>query len=118
MDVCGACERIKTTPLARSYKALARQGILFYVLVAPWSISLDLGLWGIPALALGFYFLLGLELTAEDVEQPFGVSADDLPLASYCEAIEHFVQSILAVSDASPDAAVAETLHTLGVHLN
>lgn len=98
MDVCGACERIKNTPLARSYKALAREGIALYVLAAPWSLSLDLGVWSLPPLAVGIYFLVALELTAEAIEDPFGVEDDDLPLERYCQSIESFVQQALSES--------------------
>ncbi len=95
MDVCGACERIRNTPLASSYRALVRLALITYVLTAPWSVTLDLGLWAIPALNVGFFFLLGIELTAEDVEEPFGVGADELPLEDYCRTIETFVKETL-----------------------
>jgi ion channel-forming bestrophin family protein len=34
MEVCGACERIKTTPLATSYRALLRHGMFYYLALA------------------------------------------------------------------------------------
>ena len=34
MDICGACERIKNTPLASSYRALWRWGIALFILAA------------------------------------------------------------------------------------
>lgn len=98
MDICGACERIKNTPLASSYRALFRLGILLYVLFAPWALALDLGWWCLPALAVGFGFIIGIELTAEEVEEPFGTEKDDLPLESYCQTIEQFVTAVLKYS--------------------
>jgi putative membrane protein len=95
MDVCGACERIRNTPLASSYRALVRLALLTYVITAPWSVTLDLGLWALPALDIGFFFLLGIELTAEDVEEPFGIGADELPLEDYCQTIETFVKETM-----------------------
>ena len=49
----------------------------------------------IPVLGVGFFFLLGIELTAEDVESPFGMGADELPLEDYCQTIENFVNAAL-----------------------
>jgi putative membrane protein len=95
MDVCGACERIRNTPLASSYRSLMRLGILFYVLVSPWPVAMEIGFWGVPELEIAFFFFLAIELTAEDVEEPFGTEKDDLPLENYCESIETFVASVL-----------------------
>jgi putative membrane protein len=96
MDVCGACERIRNTPLPPSYRSLLRWGLVLYILVAPWSVSLEMGWWCIPTLAVGFCFLLAIELTDEEVEEPFGGAKDDLPLESYCQTIEAFVFAALA----------------------
>ena len=43
-------------------------------------------------------FLLGIELTAEAVEEPFGKDLDDLPLENYCRTVETFVFSVLLES--------------------
>jgi len=51
--------------------------------------------WSVPAVALLGYFLLGIELTAEDVEDPFGRDGDDLALAAYCQTIRRSVDEAL-----------------------
>jgi putative membrane protein len=101
LDVCGACERIRNTPLPASYRALLRHGILLYLLLAPWSLQLEVGAWGVAVLGLVTYFLLGIELTAEEVEEPFGGEEDDLPLAAYCRTIERAVEEALGTRPAS-----------------
>jgi ion channel-forming bestrophin family protein len=95
MDICGACERIKNTPLASSYRAMKRGAITLYVLIAPWAVGLDIGFAGLPILVLAFAFLMGVELTAEAVEEPFGHDGDDLALDAYCRTIESFVNAVL-----------------------
>jgi len=41
------------------------------------------------------YFVFGIELTAEAVEQPFGYDGDDLALEAYCETIRTSAADIL-----------------------
>ncbi len=100
LDICGACERIRNTPLAASYRSLIRWFIVLYVLLAPWSVSLDAGWDGLAVLIFAFAFLFGVELTAEVVEEPFGTEGDDLPLDGLCETMERFVRSASMVREA------------------
>jgi putative membrane protein len=103
MDICGACERIRNTPLSSSYRALLRHGITIYLVVAPFYLIQDTGIYGFPMFVMAAYFLLGIELVAEDIEQPFGIGGDNLPLERYCETIARSVQEILATpGDVSP----------------
>jgi putative membrane protein len=99
MDVCGACERIRNTPLASSYRALLRWAIALYVAAAPWMVAMLTGWWGLPLLAAGTVLLIGIELTAEAIEEPFGREGDDLPLETYCQTIETFVTAALALEE-------------------
>jgi putative membrane protein len=108
MDVCGACERIRNTPLASSYRALLRWGITLFVLSFPWSVILVLGWWSLPVLVIAFGFLLGTELTAEAVEESFGTEGDDLPLETYCLTIETFVFAVLDTVPKGDDQQAAE----------
>lgn len=95
MDVCGACERIRNTPLPASYLSLLRHGLVLGFLFTPWALVQTLELWIIPMLSVAVYFLFGIELTAEAVEQPFGYDGDDLTLEAYCETIRNSTADIL-----------------------
>ena len=95
MDVAGACERIRNTPLPPSYLSLLRHGLVLGFLLTPWAVAQALGAWMLPLQAVVVYFLFGIELTAEAVEQPFGSDGDDLPLEKYCETIRASAADIL-----------------------
>jgi ion channel-forming bestrophin family protein len=106
MDICGACERIRNTPLPSSYRALLRHGIALYLAIAPFYLIEDTGLAGFPVFILAAYFLLGIELVAEEIEEPFGQGGDNLPLERYCATIEASVREILGTPAANGTSAV------------
>jgi putative membrane protein len=95
MDVCGACEKIKTTPLSPSYTALLRAGLILNVMVAPWVTVPEVGFWGVLGLELICFFLLGVELIDSVVEEPFGHEGEDLDLDRFCRTIRAGVQASL-----------------------
>jgi ion channel-forming bestrophin family protein len=95
VDICGACERIRYTPLSSSYRALLRHGIALYVLVSPFYLIEDIGPSSFPLFVLAAYFLIGIEMVAEEIEEPFRVTGDNLPLEHYCAKIEASVREIL-----------------------
>jgi putative membrane protein len=99
MDICGACEKIRNTPLPSSYRALLRHGIALYLAITPFYLIEDTGLAGFPVFILAAYFLLGIELVAEEIEEPFGIGGDNLPLERYCATIEASVCEILGTPD-------------------
>lgn len=109
MDVSGACERIRSSPVPMSYRALLRHGTILYLLSAPWFMSGEYGYSGVVVVALLAYFLLGIELTAEDVEEPFGKDGDDLELTKYCETIRKSAEQVLGDLDLG-DAALSTML--------
>ncbi len=96
MDICGACERIRNTPIPYAYSAFIKKFIFVYVVTLPFSLALTLGYLSIPIVALIFYLLGSLELIAEEIEEPFGVDANDLPMDRMCKTIEKTVREILA----------------------
>jgi ion channel-forming bestrophin family protein len=97
MDVSGACERIKTTPLAVSYRAFMRQGIALNLLLLPWYLGTQLEFWfSLPLVLVAAYYLIGLELIAEAIEDPFGVDGDDLPLDEICANLQKVVTEIMS----------------------
>lgn len=95
MDICGACERIRRTPIAKSYLGFIRQSIVVYLLTLPWGLVHDFKFWMVPAAVIIAYFMIGIELIAEEVEEPFGRGEDDLVLDDICQTIEASVLEIL-----------------------
>ncbi len=95
MDVSGACERIRSSPVPLSYRALLRHGTILYLASAPWFMAGEYGYMAIGVVGLLAYFLLGIEMTAEDVEEPFGKDGDDLELTRFCETIRRSAEQVL-----------------------
>jgi len=94
MNICGACEKIKNTPMALSYRGLLRKGITGYMLVLPWIMVHDLEWFTVPVMVLTGYALIGLELIAASIENPFGHDGDDLPLDEIVETIRRGVRVV------------------------
>lgn len=94
-DVCGACERIKNSPIPFSYSVFLKKFIFFYVMTLPLGYVFSVGYIIIPMIVFIFYVLASLELIAEEIEDPFGIDANDLPIDTICKNIRLHVQQIL-----------------------
>ncbi len=94
-DICGACERIKNTPIPYSYSAFIKKFIFFYVMTLPFGYSLSLGYYVAPVVVFIFYVLASLELIAEEIEDPFGGDENDLPTHKIAENIKKHVEELL-----------------------
>jgi putative membrane protein len=115
LDVCGGCEKVKTTPLSPSYAGLLRAGLVLNVLVAPWLTVPELGWWGVPVIVMVCFFLFGVELIDSVVEEPFGWERDDLDLDRYCRTIREGVEASLPPATQAGGGGVrAESSSRLG----
>jgi len=94
LEICGGCERIRKTQVVRSYKLFARQCVFLYLVTFPWGIVDSFRWWTVPLTVIVAYFMLGLEVVAENVEEPFGYDEDDLDLEGLCRTIEVTVQEV------------------------
>ncbi|NNV54766.1 bestrophin family protein [Limnovirga soli] len=94
-EICGACERIKNTPIPLSYSAFLKKFIFIYSLALPFSLVFSLGYLAIPVVAFIFYVLTSLELIAEEIEDPFGADENDLPTHKIAANIKKQVAEIL-----------------------
>ena len=79
-DVAGACERIRNTPIPVSYSAYVKQFVLIYGIVLPFGLVREFRYGTIAASMLVFFATMGLELLAEEIEEPFGTDRNDLPI--------------------------------------
>jgi len=97
LDVCGGCERIQKTRIVTSYRTFARQCIVLVLLTLPWGMAHDFGWWTVPLTIIVSYFMIGLEVVSEHVEEPFGYDEDDLDLEAICAGIEASVNEVFGV---------------------
>jgi len=94
-DICGACERIKNTPIPYSYSSFIKKFILIYVMTLPFGYAFQLGYWVAPIVTFVFYVSASLELIAEEIEDPFGRDPNDLPMDKMAINIKKHVGELL-----------------------
>ncbi|HLT53428.1 MAG TPA: bestrophin family protein [Flavobacteriaceae bacterium] len=94
-NICGACERIKNTPIPLSYSAFLKKFIVVYVATLPIGYVFSLGYFVILAVPFIFYVLASLEVIAEAIEDPFGTDSDDLPIDKIAENIKKHTHEVL-----------------------
>lgn len=97
MDICGACERIRNTPIPYSYSTFIKKFIFAYVITLPLGYVFTLEFLAVPVVAFVFYVLASLEVIAEEIEEPFGTGSNHLPLDRLCKTIEQSVKEIFNV---------------------
>ena len=78
-EIVGACERIRSTPIPYSYSLFLKKFMFVYIMTMPFAFIQDFGYWTALIVVFVFYVLASLELIAEEIEDPFGTDANDLP---------------------------------------
>jgi ion channel-forming bestrophin family protein len=94
-DICGACERIKNTPIPYSYSIFIKKIVFIYIITMPVSFGLSMGYWSVPIVMIMFYAFASLELISEEIEDPFGTDSNDLPTDDIAEKIKINTREIL-----------------------
>jgi putative membrane protein len=94
-DVCGACERIKNTPIPLSYSSFIKKFIFIYCLTLPVGYVFSLHFLVVPFVMFVFYVLASLEVIAEEIEDPFGDDSNDLPINRICDGIRSSTEALL-----------------------
>ena len=61
----------------------------------PFGYVFNLGYYAVPVVIFIFYVLASLELIAEEIEDPFGFDANDLPIEKISSNIKKHVEEIL-----------------------
>ncbi|GAB3329179.1 bestrophin family ion channel [Marivirga atlantica] len=95
-DILGGCERIKNTPIPYSYSMYIKKFIFTYTITLPFAFITEFGYVSIPIVLLIFFILVSVELVAEEIEDPFGNDANDLPTKELSEKIKRNVYELMA----------------------
>lgn len=97
IGVMGACERVKNSPIPFSHVSFIKSFIIFYCLLLPLGMVDTFHYYTIPAVFLISYALAGVEIISEEIEQPFGTDANDLPLLHISNIIKQNVYEIMEI---------------------
>lgn len=95
IDILGACERIRNTPIPYNYSMYIKQFIFIYLITLPLAFATTSGYLTVPIVMLVTFVLLSVELIAEEIEDPFGRDINDLPTDELAEKIRDNVNEIL-----------------------
>ncbi len=84
----GGCERIDNTPVPFAYTTLIHRIVGFYCLLLPFGIVKNVH-WMTPLVVLMIcHAFFGLDEIGDEIEEPFGIEPQDLPLAAIARTIE------------------------------
>jgi putative membrane protein len=83
-----SCERIKNTPIPFSYTLLLHRTAYVYCFLLPFGLVDSIGFMTPFVVAIVAYTFFGLDALGDEIEEPFGLAANDLPLDAMCRVIE------------------------------
>jgi ion channel-forming bestrophin family protein len=95
IDIIGASERIKNTPIPYSYSMYIKKFVFIYIITLPFGFVTTFGYVTIPTVLLISFVLLSVELISEEIEDPFGRDVNDLPTDELAIKIKENVKEIL-----------------------
>ncbi|MCC6724602.1 MAG: hypothetical protein IT258_08830, partial [Saprospiraceae bacterium] len=93
-DHIGACERIQNTPIPYAYSLFLKKVIFLYIFTMPIGFVVEFGYWSVAIIPLVFYTFAGIEIIAEEIEDPFGQDANDLPLNRISNTVKANLEEI------------------------
>lgn len=97
-----SCERIKSSPLPFSYTLLLHRTAYLYCFLLPFGLVDSIGFMTPFVVAIVAYTFFGLDALGDEIEEPFGLLPNDLPLDAICRTIEIDLRS--ALGDPAPPA--------------
>lgn len=86
-DILVTADRILNTPLPIAYTIAISQITWIYVITLPVQLVKQLGWINVPVVLISAYIILGFAAIGNEIENPFGIEVNDLPLELYCAQI-------------------------------
>jgi putative membrane protein len=97
-----SCERIKSTPIPFSYTLLLHRTAYLYCFLLPFGLVDSIGFMTPVVVAIVTYTFFALDALGDEIEEPFGLEANDLPLDAICRSIEINLRESLEDVDIPP----------------
>jgi ion channel-forming bestrophin family protein len=86
--VAAACERIKNTPMPFPYTLLLHRTAWLYCFLLPFGLVDVVGFMTPFVVAIVAYTFFGLDALGDEIEEPFGLAMNHLPLDALCREVE------------------------------
>lgn len=102
VDHLGVCERIHRTPLPFAYVVHLRRALMIYCATLPFALLDPFGWYTVLDTLLLAYIFFGIEEIGVEIEDPFGVDDNDLPLEAICKTIENNLLATLGETQNIP----------------
>lgn len=101
-SVQAACERIASTPLPFAYTLLLHRCAWLFCGLLPFGLATTLG-WATPVLSMVLaYAFFGLDQLGDELEEPFGLAPNDLPIDALVRTIEIDLREALGERELPP----------------
>lgn len=101
-QVQAGCERIAQTPIPFSYSLLLHRTASIFCLALPFALAGTLGWWTPLPVLLVSYTFFGLDALGDQLEDPFALEPNDLPLDAMTRTIEREMLSTLGGQNLPP----------------
>ncbi len=92
--ILGGCERISNTPIPFAYSLIVHRTVYLFCTLLPFALVADLHYMTPLVSVFISYTFLSLESLAEELEDPLGTAANDLPLDAICNTIERILSEM------------------------
>ena len=97
-----SCERLLHTPMPFSYTLLLHRTAHLYCFLLPFGLVDMTGFMTPFVVAIVAYTFFGLDALGDELEEPFGMESNDLPLDAMCRSMEINLLHLLGDSDIPP----------------
>jgi putative membrane protein len=93
--VAAGCERIQNTPLPYPYTLLLHRTAWLYCFLLPFGLVDTVGFMTPFVAVIVAYTFFGLDALGDEIEEPFGLSDNHLPLDAMCREVEiHLLEAL------------------------
>ncbi|GAJ67191.1 hypothetical protein MA13_contig00004-0260 [Edwardsiella piscicida] len=93
--ILGGCERISNTPIPFAYSLIVHRTVYVFCALLPFALVSDLHYMTPLVSVFISYTFIALDALAEELEDPFGIEANDLPLNAMAHTIESNLRDMI-----------------------
>jgi putative membrane protein len=93
-DILGGCERLAHTPIPYAYSVMNHRVVYLYCFLLPFALVGEIGMMTPVMSVLVAYTFIAIEVLAQEIEEPFGVFANDLALENMSFNIEDSLREL------------------------